>query len=240
MTITKQRVLGALALAVIVSAISWAATPKDLSDVDLSDMLGEVIVTESGLNQMATMMWLPHEFFQICLAADPGLTDEARKETGNAFEGYCILVVVRGEVNDLGQFSFFTKTQLLEGLTATSVGPDGQEHILERVQEIRPVARDFLAYLAPMLAGNFGAMGQNCHILVFADSDGRGRRIVSPYKQGQLRLDLAATGRLPSTALELDTLVDSIHVPRICETCEKSMHVSWSFCPWCGEALPDE
>ena len=233
--VQKKLLLITLVLGGLVSAVSLSATPKNLSDVSVEDVVQEVTRVYRDGQQMTGVCWLPQEVFQVLLVTDPILT---QRYTEGTFKDYCVLLVSRAKINVDRQCEYLTRAQLDEGLTVTFVSTDGQEYILQRVQEVDPVAEHFLALVAPTLASGMGDVLRHFSFFVFSDADGNGRRIVSPYRGGQLRVNFAATGGLPAVAVEFDTLLDSLHVPRICPICQKPMHVSWKFCPWCGKAIP--
>jgi hypothetical protein len=89
--------------------------------------------------------------------------------------------------------------------------------------------------MKPMLRTAMGKMGDNFHFFVTANQDNAGRRLISPYEACKVRVSLEAIDQNEGGAWEFAFPLDSLHVARKCANCGQPAHISWSYCPFCGQ-----
>ena len=224
-----------------VSALLYAVEKKPIAQVDSSALIKEVNVAVADPDLRGTSMafWLPHELWQLICTANPNISLSGGNAILKAYEGICIVAVLRGFADDDSTPVFIGEKEVAESLTVTYISPEGTKHILQPLAEQSPILKEMLSITTPLFSSTFGAMGKHIWFFTYSNVGPNGQRIVSPYKKGRLQFDLAQTGKLPAVKLELDTLLNALHIPRVCATCDEPMHITWNYCPWCGKKLSE-
>ncbi len=229
----------AAVVGLVVSGYLPAAEPKPFAEINTDLLTSETQVTGGESDEFNLAWWIPLEFWQASFAADDSLSPAEAQEALDALEGYCIVGVVRARIDGMGGFHFADEQEVRESLTIVFVDAEGNRRVLELSENISDGASVLLAAMKPILAAAMGRMGDHFYMFVFDDVDGDGNRMASPYEEGNVRVLLSELGQLGPVDASIETPLDSLHVPRVCDDCDKPMHVSWNFCPWCGEALPE-
>ena len=214
-----------------------AADPKPLGEVDMDALTEETQVDGGGDGELNFVWWIPQEFWLASLANNNDISEDAARRAMASLSDYCIIGVVRAHIGEGGEFDFVDEPTVLEKLTVWHFDADGDRTILRLSEAVNDDAAELLATLRPSLAAAMGPMGESFHLFVFEDVDADGHRIISPYEKGEIGVALMSVGELSTVKLTINTPLDSLHAPRVCAPCEKSMHLSWNFCPFCGVEL---
>lgn len=232
----------ASALLLSLMLVSWdlaAVETKPLENVNISDMTAETQKHTTGKEAgMRLAWWVPVEFWQAALSEGGQLSESSVKETVDTLSPYFMLAVVQADVSNFGAFDFYGKETIHKHMKVEYVDGSGRRRSLEVLKDIDPDFAMLQQQMTPMLASAMGNMGQNFHFFTFSDRTEKNQRIVSPYKRGKLLVTLTDREGKASSVFEFETLLDSLHVPRICSN-GKRAHVSWTHCPWGGSRLPD-
>ena len=148
-----------------------------------------------------------------------------------------MIVVVSADVDArTGNFDFYPSDVIKKNSKFVYTDASGKSFRLRPLKTLNRDMTKLIRQIKPMLAGALGKMGRNFNFLTFSNRDASGNRLISPYKNGTLKITLTNNkGRDPKT-LEMETLLDALHVPRKCPN-GKNAHVSWKYCPWSGNAL---
>lgn len=122
-------------------------------------------------------------------------------------------------------------------LTVAYRDSSGAEFVMESVIVPDADFQSVLDILRPTMQKKLGYLSNGIHFLVFPDVDESGERIVDPYIPGALEFWMETrSGKEMYGEIELP--MDALFVPRICPN-GKPAHVSWKYCPWTGEKLPE-
>ncbi len=244
----KRQILWVTMAALMCVGVAWAADRREISDVDASAIVQDAQVQAMGTDEGTQMvMWLPQEFWEVCFMG----TDEAeRNRFLAATEPYVMLVVMRSGV--LGENSvmpqFADRAELVNSMQVTFVeampNDEGEydEYVLDLVaiEDAGEDAQMLINLFRPQLAAMLGAMGSNMQVMLYENTDAVGTRpLVKAAGAGTLRIDMGAVDdkAIPATTLEISAPLNCLFVPRQCMDCDQVMHISWNFCPWCGETL---
>ena len=175
-------------------------------------------------------------FRSIALAREPGIPEEARKQTIAQLGRYSMLGVVAANVLPTGRFEFESRDSVLKNAHIEWSGSKGRQRMVPLASlpdELRPLIQG----VEPMMRATLGELGKNLHILVITD-DAPAGRAMSPYESGTLTVTMQSGGGSAREALVIETPADALFVPRLCPN-GKPAHVTWKFCPWDGARLSD-
>jgi hypothetical protein len=216
-----------------------AIEKKDLLNVDLDEMTIECqpVVYPSGEDNMNLVWWIPTEFWKSLYTRDYNMSQEEINSYINLLEPYTIVAVVQSDISIFGAFKFYSLDEVQAGLKVTFILNKGQTNELELVVEKSPDLEIVLETMKPMLSNAMGNFGENFHFFVFSDRSPSGKRIADPYSTGELIFDLKQSDGIKLTS-KIETPLNCLYVPRKCPN-GKPAHITWKYCPWTGEKLPD-
>jgi hypothetical protein len=246
----KRQILCILLAAMVCVGIAWATDRRDISDLEAAKIVQDAQAQVVGATEGTQLvMWLPQEFWEVCFSG-PGTGETERDQFLTATEPYVMLVVMRSGIMDEDTIipEFADRAEIVNSTKVTFVeaepNAEGEydEYVLNMValEDTSEDTQMLVKLFRPQLAAMLGAMGSNMQILLFENTDGLGTRpLVKAAGAGTLRVDMGAIDDkdIPPTTLELVAPLNSLYVPRQCIDCDQAMHISWNFCPWCGETL---
>jgi hypothetical protein len=227
-----------LAMLLLISA-AVAAEKKAIEDVDSDQFTTDTQTSPRGAgdNHIALVWWIPNEFWESILARDTTTAAADKQAMLDAMEGVSLLAVVQADIGDVGQFDFYTKDEIAKQLTFSRTNAAGETVELAQVESIKPELGVVLGVFQPILGAAMGNLGNNFHFYVLNDSADDATRLLDPYEQQVINIELAKRDGQRMKA-EIATPLNSLFVPRLCPN-GKEAHVSWEFCPWSGEKLPE-
>lgn len=228
-------------LMVIAGAVALApgAERKEPAKVSFDRLLNETQTSAEPTKGMNLVWFIPREFWEVSLAAEPTLTDEGRKEVLDVMSEVFIVGMIRADIGPFGAFKFHREKPVREAMALVYVDAEGGERTLKPTDEVSEDVAGLLRTMRPMLASAMGQMGQHFHFFVFDDVDEAGKRIVSPLVDGELRVKMKRLGDEAGGTTSVRFPLDSLFVPRACANCEHEAHIRWHYCPMCGEKLPE-
>jgi len=114
---------------------------------------------------------------------------------------------------------------------------DGKRRTVTPMGTIDPNLGVVLAVFKPILGAAMGNLGNNMHFYVLDDRIEGAPRLLDPYREGLISVQLMRKNGDWMTA-EIEMPLNSLFVPRKCPN-GKDAHVSWKYCPWSGKRLED-
>jgi len=228
----------AAALLFLFTLASYALEREPIEEVSIDDLANETQISiASDGRSMDLVWWIPFEYWEASFARDKTLPNGVRTALRDALSPHFLVAVAQAEISGLGAFDFYTEQEVRKTLRVTLKGEDGRRHNLGHLQEVPADLSLLLEQLKPILRGAMGRLGNNMHFFVFSDRDPAGKRLADPYGTGTLMFGLERRdGKEIEAQLELP--LNALYAPRLCPH-GKEAHVSWNFCPWTGEKLPD-
>lgn len=225
-----------LSLAALMLALSTnAAERKSVLDVDINALTGESQSMVSTNNSFDLVWWVIPEFWEATFRQSPDVSDAQADQLLSILRNHTVLAVVQADISPLGSFRFFDKDAVMKGLQVEAISADGKARTVSHTEAADPDLRLMLDQMRPVLAQAMGNMGENLYFFPLPAFDGEGEEFLSPYEFGRLRVSLGRETIGP--VLEIETPLDALYVPRTCPN-GKPAHVSWTYCPWSGERLP--
>ena len=219
-------------------ATAWGVERKEIGDLIAQDITDETqLSAPCGERHINLVWWIPFEYWQATLGQDTTNDESDMQLILSTLEPFLMLSIVQGDMSPLGSFSFYSEDVVCSHLQVTFLSDDGEVHLLNPVNGLTGDAALLVANLKPILAAAMGNLGENMHFLVFEDIDEDGQRLVDPYSNGKLQVRMLNSDG-DTLRVGFDAPLNSLFVPRKCPN-GRDAHVSWKYCPWTGEELPD-
>ncbi len=223
----------------MVATYSVAAERKPIKAIDTDAFTSDTQVTPKGAgdNHVALAWWIPNEFWESILSRDATTSESDKKAMLDALSGVSLLAVVQADISAFGAFKFYSKEEIEENMTLSYSGSDGKKQRLSPVQTIDPDLEVVLGVFKPILGAAMGNLGNNMHFYVLNDRAKSAPRLLDPYRNGQIGIQLARRDKVLMDA-SIEMPINALFVPRKCPN-GKDAHISWKYCPWSGKKLEE-
>lgn len=232
-----MKLLTAVLAAVLFANIAFSIDRKPSSEISPDDLTDETqTFPETSQDHVCLLWWIPVEFWTATISSDPTIDKATADLILGTLENYMIIAGVQADIDNVGNFFFYNEAEFTKTFTVEYV--DGKENsvTLTPATNRDETLEELLKALKPVLSNAMGNMGSNFHFLVYP-AKVNGTRLVDPYTQGELKYKLESkTGEKIDANLEFP--LNSLYFPRKCPN-GKDAHISWKYCPWTGEKLPE-
>lgn len=232
-----KKLFVAVIIVSMVATYSMAAEKKPLKDIDTDAFASDTQVTPKGAgdNHMALAWWIPNEYWESLFSRDATTSASEKKAMLDAMSRVSLLAVVQADISAVGAFKFYSKEEIEQSMTLSYTGADGQKQRLSPLQTIAPDLEVVLGVFKPILGAAMGNLGNNMHFYVLSDRSKSSPRLLDPYRNGQIDIQLARRDKVLMDA-RVELPINALFVPRKCPN-GKNAHISWKYCPWTGEQL---
>ena len=232
-----KKLLIAVMIVSMVTAYSIAAEKKPIKDLDTDALTRDTQVVPEGAgdDHVALAWWIPSEFWESLLARDPNTSESSKRAMLNAMSGISLLTVVQADISSFGAFNFYSKEEIEKNMKVSYSDADGRKHSLSPMKTIDPDLNLVLGVFKPILGAAMGNLGNNMHFYVLNDKSKSSPRLLDPYREGQINIQLAKRDNLLMDA-SIELPINALFVPRKCPN-GKDAHISWKYCPWTGKEL---
>ncbi len=216
-----------------------AAQKKPIAEIVTDDLTDETQVTAQGAgdNHVALAWWLPNEFWESLLARDSSTSDVDKKALLNSLSGVSLLAVVQANISNFGAFDFYSKEEIEKNMQVSFTDSKKLTRKLTPMQSVNSDLEIVLGIFKPILGAAMGNLGSNLHFYVLNDKANSSTRLLDPYKEGELIIQLSQRNNTLMTA-KIEMPLNSLFIPRLCPN-GKEAHISWKYCPWTGKLLQD-
>ncbi|MEO0446311.1 MAG: hypothetical protein AAF191_09585 [Verrucomicrobiota bacterium] len=229
----KELVAAFLLLALPAGAIEQ----KDLAHISVEQLVQDTQVQSTEEDHLAIAWWIPYEYWETLFARDENTTEKGREAILAALQKYTMVGVTQADISPLGAFDYYAEKEVAAA-TKLSFQKDEEEPIhLEPIEEIDANLRILLETIRPILARTMGDLGTHFYFLILPRFDAENRLLLDPYGSGHLVIELGKRDASTVTST-IDLPLNALFVPRLCPNGEEA-HVTWNFCPWTGEKLPE-
>lgn len=228
-----------LALLIVLASLMIASNvlaleKKPLSQIDVNSLLSETQLNmPAGDSHLALAWWIPVEYWEASLGGEQA-TEENRAMI-ETLRPFFLLGVVQADVSQMGAFKFYEIGEVSSNMTIAYKDAEGKTHTLKQEEKLDEDVNMLLQVLKPILGSAMGQLGNNFHFFVYTDTAAKDGRVVDPYGNGSMIINLKSRdGASMSSAVQFP--LDSLYIPRLCPNGNPA-HVSWSYCPWSGKKL---
>lgn len=205
---------------------------KPLAAVDIDEFTKQMQVVVTDTSTMTQAWWIPAEFWGAAFhRTNPAFAEQALGQ----LKGYGILAVIQADTTPFASLIFHKRDSVEKRLSVSyrnySIAPIS----ISQAKELPGSVQMLIDVLSPMFANTMGDLGKNMHLFVM-NNELNGKRIIDPYQEGTVLVELAASKTTPSRNIAIEFPVDALFEPRYCPN-GKPAHISWKFCPWSGKKL---
>lgn len=219
------------------SLSTLALETKHISAIDLKELIKETQLhfTSNDGQHSALVWWIPYEYWAVLIEQNQGLTRTAKIEMQDVLKDYFIVAALQADLSLTGSFTFYSKPEVLNRMI---VSYQPFQHKSQRslpLEKLPPIMDLMMSDVTPSLKKTMGSMGESFHFFVFSDTGEGDTRFADPYSKGVFRVRLGLRDH-SNIEMEVFTPLNVLYEARMCPS-GKPAHISWSFCPWSGEAL---
>jgi hypothetical protein len=195
-----------------------AAEKRSYPNIPFDELIKETIqYPELDGKTQSLVWWLPLEAY------------------GTSSQSVILILVAKVQSSSLETFQFASESEIRRGLRVRYIALNGKSIVLEPAPRSAEI-NDLVLELKPFFAKFAGRFGNGLEFFTFRNVDSSGKKIVSPYEPGRLKISTNAnTAKQSESSVELP--LNSLFVPRLCPN-GKPAHVTWRYCPWDGSPLP--
>jgi hypothetical protein len=167
---------------------------------DLRAFVGETQQSTTAAQQFTLVWWIPVEFWDLSLAANPNVPTSSAAQIREVFHDYQVFALIRATMSLQGLTGVATRADLLAN---ARLEIDGKATPPLDADKVPPGVQAILGAMKPMLAGIMGPLGQSIELVVYpAVADGH--RLMDPMKPGSFQYalyDQTFHWRLPLASL---------------------------------------
>lgn len=216
---------------------SFALDRKDLASINLNEILKDTQAQPSnaGDKHLSLIWWVPFEYWASVFSRDSNINESLKKEMLGTLENYSILAVVQADISSFGAFNFYPNDHILKNLKVTYKNSNNKISIIKPTNSYSNDLKILLSQITPVLKAAMGNMGESFNFYIFDDKNTKGGRILDPYKNGLLKVDLKKSNK-ENINVSFETPLNSLFHPRLCPN-GKPAHISWNYCPWSGKEI---
>jgi hypothetical protein len=237
---TRKQFVSLMMAMVALSGLSGttvdAIEQRSAQQIPIEELFNETYRFDIASDSLGIAWWISWDYWKTAFLQDKQISPTEIQSFESELRPVFMLAVVQANVSSEGNFDFFSEEKIQRGLKVTYINRDGKAITLKPIEKISPNLSLLQQSLRPMLSKAMGKFGQNVWLFVYSDVDSSGKRIVSPYEPGELRLSLADKNGVKRSQLVFEFPLNSLFVPRLCPN-GKPAHISWKYCPWDGTNL---
>jgi hypothetical protein len=182
------------------SLIIGGALAGPAAAADLREFVQETQQSVTVSQQLTLAWWIPPEFWEVSLAANPNVPPETVTAVRDSFHDYQVFAVVRANMGIQGLTGAASKADLLANsrfqIGGKAIPPIDSTQLPIGVQTM-------LGAMRPLLSGMLGQLGQSMELIVYpAVVDGQ--RLNDPLKPGAFQYsvyDQTFNWRMPLASL---------------------------------------
>jgi hypothetical protein len=194
---------------------------------NVQDLVRETQHTAQSNGEITMVWWMPYQFWEESMKANPALTAEARAQVLAPLADYSLFALLRAKIGAAGMSDVQPKAELIKNLKLQVNGK-----IIEPLapEAISPGAQLLLSQLKPALGAMAGQFGQSLEFVVFpARADGK--TLIDAAQVGTMQVNLY------EQSFKWRTPLGSLLPARIDAKTGEEFPGNYGFNPYTGEKL---
>jgi hypothetical protein len=199
-----------------------------LRAVDIQELVRETQRTTTTDGQVGMVWWIPVQFWEESLNANPAVPPEARSQVLGALSDYTVIGVLRAGAGLGGLTNVIPKEELVKNLR---VELDGKVVEPLAPEKVSSTAQLLLLQMKPALGAIIGQVGQSLEFVVYPAKE-NGKALIDPTQSGNLTVTFY--GQSQKWRLPLASLLPKRKDPKTGE----EFPGSYNFNPYTGAKLP--
>ena len=197
--------------------------------IDFDKLISETQISDTDGDGTKLIWWIPDAFWIASFENEPYMPQSEVDEFMNIVNPYTILLVLDGEINQFGGFSFEDRNKMMRKIKIFDSYGNSYKPLSE--YQINSDLQDFMAMMKPFFSNALGSLGENFQFFVFPSQNQYGGEIVNVNSNGFFKVQydyIDYKFRLPLGAL----------IPnKQCSTCYEKFSGNHFYCPWDGTKL---
>jgi hypothetical protein len=149
---------------------------------DIQELVRDTQRTSSAGGQVSMVWWIPVQFWEESLNANPSVPPEARAQVLGALADYTVIGVLRAGAGLGGLTNVIPKEELVKNLR---VELDGKVVEPLAPEKVSSTAQLLLLQMKPALGAIIGQVGQSLEFVVFPAKE-NGKALIDPTQPGNL------------------------------------------------------
>lgn len=177
-----------------------AITGGALQAADIQELVRDTQRTSSTGGQVSMVWWIPVQFWEESLNANPGIPAEARAQVLSALADYTVIGVLRAGAGLGGLTNVIPKEELVKNLRVEFEGKVVEPLAPEKVSS---TAQLLLLQMKPALGAIIGQVGQSLEFVVYPAKE-NGKALIDATQAGNLTVTFYGEShkwRLPLASL---------------------------------------
>jgi hypothetical protein len=171
-------------------AALWMASALGISTASaagLQDLIRETQRASEAGGQLTMVWWMPVQFWDESLKANPAVPAEARTQVLAALADYNIIAMLRAKPGAAGFSDIQPKAELLKNVRVEANGK-----VIEPMtpEQVSPAAQLLLSQLKPAMGAMAGQVGAAMEFVVYPAKGADGKLLVDPLQSGNLTIKL--------------------------------------------------
>lgn len=197
--------------------------------VDFSKFISETQKSNSEVGSVSIAWWIPIEFWQITLSAEPSISEAQMEDFLQTLRPYMIFAVIDGKMGPLGGINFTPSDSIANSIEL--IDDHGKVYIPIGMDDLSSDVQNLLLVFKPIVKNMMGQLGENMNFYVFSDVKEKNKRVADPLDQGNIQLNFI--NKEYKWKLPLSSLLP----PLKCPVDNEPMDGTWNYCPWHGTKL---
>lgn len=204
-------------------------------NVDLGALTKEIMILEFENGNTHLAMWMTFDFFVVATTSQGKVTRAEAEKTLEFMKPYLTMVVQSSSTLADGTSAYASENEVRA--RAALKLPDGS--VVTPLAKVPPMVSDLMAAMKTAIAAEGDAGSANMHILVFPATSKQGQKIVDTARKDKLTLVLRADKKFKETTFTWRTPFDALTSVSDCPRCKAGLSAKWTYCPYCGQKLPE-
>jgi hypothetical protein len=153
---------------------------------DVHELVQETQRVSQESSHITLVWWIPQEFWEASMAANPNVTPEARADVLKALADLQIVALLRGKTSLAGLTEVPSREEMLANARFELNGK-----VLEPLdgEKVGVGAQAILSSIKPVLSGMLGQFGQGLQMVVYPSKQDN-QRLIDPRKPGSFQYTL--------------------------------------------------
>lgn len=219
------------ALVAVTAVVVWmsGSVSRAAEKVLLVDLLGDLQKQVINEPHLQLVWWIPSEYWEVALANDKNVPEDARRDILDAFSKHTVLVVADCEFSSLGALKSRSEEDIAEDLSVTLAS--GKKLNRSAPEDVSFEVVAILNSMKPIIANAVGKVGEGMHFYLYEGVDGDAKRLLDPRKEGGFTVQLGDSKfvwRLP---------LGSLLPPKYDRKTGEKFPGDYLFSPYTGEEL---
>jgi hypothetical protein len=153
----------------------------------VQDIVRETQRSVESNGQVTMVWWMPQQFWDESLKANPALPAEARQQVLNGLADYTVVALLKAKAGAGGLSDVQPKAELLKNVRLESNGK-----LIEPLapEQVSPLTQLLLSQLKPAMAAMAGQVGQAMEFVVYPAKGADGALLMDAMQAGSVKIKL--------------------------------------------------